>query len=159
MTWGNSKVFRQFIADAVRNTAPFNLAGDTSRVALYNNTITPDNDVSAANSAYGSGVWSSAAGPQVYHPGEWAQGGVALTATAVNTGTADVVFWSANMVSSGSGATMSNVYGCLVYDDSLVSPVADQGVCYTYFGGAHNVTVGTFSIVWNPNGIWRMSFP
>jgi len=61
MAWTNSKMFRQFIADAVLNVAAFDLDTDTFKVALYDNDITPDNDVTAANSAYNVGAmrWPS----------------------------------------------------------------------------------------------------
>ncbi len=153
MAWTNSKVFRPFLADCVLNVAPFDLDSDTFKVALYNNTPTPDNDVTSANSAYNVGQWVTA--NEVFQAGQWAQGGVALTSPTVNTGTADVVFWDAADTASGSAATLANVFGCLVYDDTLTTPVADQGVCYNYFGGTNSVTNGTLTVVWHANGIWR----
>ncbi len=39
----------------------------------------------------------------------------------------------------------------------MAGPVGDQGVCYNYFGGAQSVTAGTFTIVWNANGIFRIT--
>lgn len=153
MSWTNSKVFRQFLADAVLNVAEFDLDSHTFKVALYNDSITPDNDVSAANSAYNAGQWANT--NEVSQSGQWAAGGVALTSPTVNVGTADVVFWDATDTASGSAATLSNVFGCLVYDDSLTTPVADQGICYNYFGGSNSVTNGTLTVVWHANGIWR----
>lgn len=155
MAWSDSRVFRAFVGDVVSNTAEFNLSGtgDTFKVALYNNTITPDNDVSAANSAYNTGQWANT--NEVSEVGEWDAGGVALTSQVVNVGTSDVVFWDAADTASGPNADLSDVHGCLVYDDTLTTPVADQGVCYNYFGGANSVTNGTFTVVWAANGIWR----
>lgn len=154
MAWTNSKIFRQFLADAVLNVAAFDLDTDTFKVALYDNDITPDNDVSAANSAYNAGQWT-ATGNEVSESGQWAAGGVALTTPTVNVGTADVVFFDAADTASGSAADLANVYGALVYDDTLTTPVADQGVCYNYFGGANSVVNGTFTVVWSSSGIWR----
>ncbi|PWK81725.1 hypothetical protein C8D88_116137 [Lentzea atacamensis] len=156
MAWSNSKIFRQFLADAFLNVAAFDLDSDTFKVALYDNDITPDNDVSAANSAYNAGQWTST-NNEVFEAGQWAQGGVALTSPTINVGTADVVFWDASDTASGSAADLANVYGCLVYDDTLATPVADQGICYNYFGGANSVVNGTFTVVWNANGIWRIT--
>lgn len=153
MAWSNSKVFQQFLEDTVLNVAAFDLDSDSFRAALYNNNITPDNDVSAANSAYNAGQWATA--NEVFETGQWAQGGATLTTPVVNVATADVVFWDAADTASGSAADLSNVYGCLVYDDTLSTPVADQGICYNYFGGGNSVVNGTFTIVWNTNGIWR----
>lgn len=156
MAWSNSKIFRQFLGDAVLNTAAFDLDTDTFKVALYDNDITPDNDVTAANSAYNVGQWATA-GNEVFEAGQWAQGGVALTSPTINVGTADIVFWDASDTASGSAADLAAVFGCLVYDDTLATPVADQGICYNYFGGSNSVVNGTFTVVWNANGIWRVT--
>ena len=51
------------------------------------------------------------------------------------------------------GATLSNVYGCLVYDSTVTNKYA---YCWNYFGGAQSVTSGTFTVVWSGSGI--MSF-
>lgn len=157
MAWTNSKIFRPFLADVLANTAAFDLdtGGDSIKVALYDNTITPDNDVTAANSAYNVGQWATA--NEQYEAGQWDQGGVALTSQSVNSGTADVVFFDAADTASGTGADLTDVYGCLVYSDTLTTPVADQGICYNYFGGANSVTNGTFTVVWNANGIFRIT--
>ena len=48
-------------------------------------------------------------------------------------------------------------FGCLVYDDTLATPVVDQGVSYHYFGGSQSVTAGTFTIVWNTSGIYALN--
>lgn len=153
MAWSNSKIFQQFLEDAVLNVAAFDLDSDTFKAALYNNSITPDNDTTAANSAYNAGQWATA--NEQTESGQWAAGGVALTSPAVSVATADVVYWDAADTVSGSAADLSNVYGCLVYDDTLTTPVADQGICYNYFGGSNSVVNGTFTIVWSANGIWR----
>lgn len=149
MAWADSKVFRAFLQSCVLNTTAFDLDTDTFRAALYNNSVTPDNDVSAANSAYNVDQWATA--NEQFETGQYAQAGVALSTPTINVGTADVVFWDAVDTASGSGADLANVYGCLVYDDSL----SDFGVCYNYFGGANSVVNGTFTIVWSANGIWR----
>ena len=156
MAWANSKIHRQFLGDVFLNTAAFDLDSDTFKVALYDNDITPDNDVSAANSAYNAGQWTSS-GNEVSHSGQWATGGVALTSPTINVATADVVYWDAADTASGSAATLADVYGCLVYDDTIGAPVADQGICYNYFGGANAVTNGTFTVIWSANGIWRIT--
>lgn len=155
MAWSNSKVFRPAIADMFGNVTAMDLDADTFTVALYNNSITPDNDVTSANSAYNAGQWATA--QEVYQAGQWAQGGVNLASVSLNSGTADVVFFDAADTASGSAATLANVYGCLVYDNTLTTPVADQGLSYNYFGGANSVTSGTFTVVWHANGIVRVT--
>jgi hypothetical protein len=155
MAWADSKIFRPTLADVLGNVCAMDLDADSFKVALYNNTITPDNDVTSANSAYNVGQWATA--QEVYEAGQWAQAGVALASQSLNSATADVVFFDAADTASGSAATLANVYGCLVYDDTLTTPVADQGLCYNYFGGVNSVTSGTFTVVWHANGILRIT--
>lgn len=156
MAWSNSKIFRPFLADVLGNVAAFDLDADSFKVALYDNDITPDNDVTAANSAYNVGQWVTT-GNEVFEAGQWAQAGVALAGQSLNSATADTVFFDANDTASGSAADLANVFGCLVYDDTLTTPVADQGISYNYFGGTNSVTNGTFTVVWNANGILRIT--
>lgn len=155
MAWTNSKIFRPFLADVLGNVAAFDLDADTFKTALFNNSVTPDNDVTSANSAYNVGQWATA--NEVFEAGQWAQGGVALTSVVLNSASADVVFWDAADTASGAAADLANVYGCLDYDDTLTTPVADQGVCYRYFGGANSVVNGTFTVVHHVNGIMRFT--
>jgi len=159
MAWSNSRIFRSFVEDLLINTGLTTFGGldaDTVKVALYNNTITPDNDVSNTLSAYNASTSQWVTANEVFQAGQWAQAGVALTSQTVNAGTADVVFFDAADTASGSAATLSDVHGCLVYDDTVTS-VADRGICYNYFGGANSVTNGTFTVVWNANGIFRIT--
>lgn len=157
MTWSVSQMFRPFLADMAANTAALDLDGtDTIKNALFNNSITPDNDVTAANSAYNAGQWVNTSN-EVFEAGQWAQGGVALASLTVNSGTADVVFFDAADTASGSAADLANVYGCLIYDDTLTTPVADQGICFLYLGGSNSVVNGTFTVQYHVNGLWRIT--
>lgn len=153
MAWTNSKVFRQYLADSLNRTAAFDLNADSFKCALYTNAVTPDNDVTAANSAYNVGQWATA--NEQFESGQWAQAGVTLTSVVVDVATADVVFFDAADTASGSAADLTNVFGDFIYDDTLTTPVADQGVCYNYFGGANSVVNGTFTVVHSVNGIMR----
>ncbi len=154
MAWSSSKVFARFIADSLALTTAMDLNSDTLRVALYNNTITPDNTVTAANSAYNVGQWATA--QEQFQAGQWAQGGVALGSPSVSVATTTITF-DALDTSSGAACTLANVYGALVYDDTVASPVANQGISYNYFGGVQSVTAGTFTVVWNSAGIASLS--
>lgn len=162
MAWTGSKIFRPFLADVLDNTSALDLGTDSCKAALYDNSITPDENVTSANSAYGgAGIWtatgSGSGTAQVYQAGQWAQGGVALASPTVNSGTSDVVFFDAADTASGSAATLSNIYGALIYDDSISTPVAKQGVCFNWFGGVNSVTNGTFTSVWNVLGLLRIT--
>jgi hypothetical protein len=154
VAWTASKIFRAFLADVLGNVAAFDLDADALLVALYDNDITPDSNASSANTAYNAGQWTSA-GNEVFQAIQWPQGGVALTGQTLNSATSDVVFLDANDTVSGSAATLANVFGCEVYDDTLAAPVANQGICYNYFGGSNGVTNGQLTVAWHANGILR----
>lgn len=154
MGWSNSKVFRPFIADVLGNVVALDLDADAFKIALFNDSITPDNDVTSANSCYNVGQWATA--NEVYQSGQWAQAGVSLGSRVLNSATADTVFFDGADTASGSAATLASVYGSLCYDDTMTSP-ADQGVCYNYFGGVQSVTSGTFTVVWHANGLFRLT--
>jgi hypothetical protein len=155
MAWSASAIFRALVTDALENTAALDLNADTFKVALYNNSITPDKDATAANSAYNAGQWANT--NEVSESGQWAAGGVALGNPDITNPSSGVIMFDGDDTASGSAADLANVYGCLVYDDTLSTPVADQGVCYNYFGGANSVTNGTFTVVWAANGLFRIT--
>ena len=155
MAWSNSKIFMALIEDALENTVALDLNADSFKVALYDNDITPDQTVTSANTAYNAGQWT-AAGNEVADGTEWDAGGEPL-ANPTSTRASNVyTFDGDNTVSGGSSATLANVFGCLVYDDTMTSP-ADQGVCYNYFGGTNSVTDGTFTVVWHTSGIFTLT--
>ena len=62
---------------------------------------------------------------------------------------------TASNTAGGGNVTLTSVYGDLVYDSSLSTPVANQGLAFHYFGGVQSVTNGTFTIQWNTNGVVR----
>jgi hypothetical protein len=159
MAWSASAIFRPFITDVLGNVAAFDLSGasvDTFKVALYDNDITPSKDVTSANSAYNVDQWVTT-GNEVSESGQWATGGVALTSPAITNPSGGRIMFDATDTASGSAADLASVYGCLVYDDTLASPVADQGVCYNYFGGTNSVVNGTFTVVWHADGIFYIA--
>jgi hypothetical protein len=153
MAWSNSKVFGVFVLGALDRSLAYDLDGDSFKVALYDNDITPDNTVSAANSAYNAGQWT-ASGNEVADGTEWDAGGEPLASPDVTQSTTTIKWDATDTVSGGSSATLANVYGCLVYDDTL-TPKA--GICYNYFGGTNSVTDGTFTVVWASAGIFTIS--
>jgi hypothetical protein len=152
MAWSNSKLFLATLEDILENTTEIDMNSNTFKAALYDNDITPDQTVASANTAYNAGQWTSS-GNEVFDGAEWAQGGVALGSVTSSFASNVYTFDAAN-TASGSSATLAAVFGCLVYSDTITTPVADQGVCYNYFGGTNSVTDGTFTIVWNASGIF-----
>jgi hypothetical protein len=138
MAWSASKIFVATIEDILENTTALDLNNDTFKVALYDNDITPDQTVTSANTAYNAGQWVSA-GNEVFDGAEWPSTGQALDSVTFAATSNVLKFDAADEVSTGTSATLANVYGCLVYSDTIAAPVADQGVCYLYFGGVNSV--------------------
>ena len=156
MAWSASKIFTATITDLMNNTSAIDLNTDASiKAALFDNDITPDQTVASANTAFGAGQWVSA-GNEVFDAAEWATGGVALASVTSAFSTNVYTFDAAN-TASGASATLAAVFGCLVYDDTIAAPVADQGLCYNYFGGTNSVTDGTFTIIWNASGVFALT--
>jgi hypothetical protein len=151
MAWSASKIFVATLEDVHEQTAAsFDVNTDTFKAALYDNDITPDQTVASANTAYAAGQWVSASN-EVFEAGQWAQAGVALSITS--SFTSNVYTIDSTDTASGSAADLAAVFGCLVYNDSITTPVADQGLCYNYFGGSNSVVNGTFTVVWNAAGV------
>ena len=140
MAWSTSKIFMAFIEDAFENTAALDLDTDALKAALYNNSITPDQTVTSANTAYNAGQWANT--NEVDDGTNWDAGGEPLTSVSSSFSSNVYTFDAADTPQGGASCTLSNVYGCLVYDDTLTTPVADQGISYNYFGGANSVTAG-----------------
>lgn len=163
MAWTDSRVFRawplaiqgQGQTAAVLPAGYAGLGADTVKVALFTNSATPDKDAALTSTGFGTGAWSS---NQVTDATNWVSGGRTLASKTLTTPSTGVMMFDAADLSGGGTVTLTNAYGCLVYDDSITAGtggVADQGVCFNYFGGAQTVAAGTFTIVWNANGISR----
>lgn len=160
MAWTDSRIYRQSIADMLGDVAQFKLGGtDVFKAALYGTGATPDRDATAANSAYSASSWHGAAEIIDTSGGgtDWPAGGVSLGTETLTTSAGGVVKFDAPDTASGSTADIAAVFGCLVYDDTLTTPVADQGLCFNYFGGSNSVTNGTFTIVWSASGIFTVT--
>ena len=149
MAWSASKIFSAAITDSLNSTASFNLDADNLKAALFDNTITPSQTVASASAAYGAGVWASGG---VFDASGWPAVGRQLLSVASGFSSNVYTLDAADTVSANATTTLTNAYGSLVYNDTLAAPVADQGICFNYFGGANSVVAGTFTIVWNPGG-------
>jgi len=158
MSWSASGVFGQTLADILDNTTAIDLGSDTFKVALYTNSITPDFDAAAASVAYDTGQWATA---QEAYGTNWAQGGVALSGNALTVGSpaAGQLKWDCTDVSEATTTVSTAFYGCLIYDDTIATPVADQGLLAIYFGGTSYTTdTGTLSITFDSNGVWYLDY-
>jgi hypothetical protein len=129
-------------------TSYVSLSADVVKVALFNNTTTPDKTVSAATSCFNTGVWTTT--NEVTDVTNWTSGGRTASAGkafTIDTGSSSICF-QATAVAGGGNVTITNAYGCLVYDSTISSPQS-QGLCYNSFGGsAQGVAAGTFTVLW-----------
>lgn len=167
MAWSASGVFQEWVKNpSTQRINPGSItlptgysdlvATDTVKVALYDNDITPDKDAAVGSTGYNTGAWAIA-GNEVTDATNWVAGGRALSGKAY-TDVANGMMFDATDLAGGGTLTLAATHGCLVYDDSITAgTVADQGVCFNYFGGAQQVTNGTFTIVWHANGIFRFT--
>lgn len=156
MAWANSSVFREWNSQMlqVSGTGYTGIDSDTINVALFNNTTTPDKDAAVASTGYNTGVWVT--GNEVTDATNWTAGGRALASKTFTTPASGIVMFDAADLAGGGNVTLANVFGCLVYDNTITAgTVAKQGVCFNYFGGAQSVTAGTFTVVWSANGLAR----
>jgi hypothetical protein len=157
----NSKIFSSFIQNVLANTSAADMDTDALiECALFNDTPTPNQTDTAAHNAYaGAG-------------GQWASGGVVDTGTGAPAGwpalgrplawgsatrltaetVATVKFDADDTVSASDTTTLTNAFGCLIYDHTAGSPT-DNGWCFISFGGAQSVTLGRFTVVWHANGV------
>lgn len=158
MAWTNSKMFREWpkMTDQVSGTGFTGLDSDTVKAALFNNSVTPDKDAAVGSTGFNTGTWLTA--NQVTDATNWASGGRTITSPTFTTPSTGVYRFDAADTAGGGTLTIANAYGAFVYDDSITAgTVADQGVCFNYFGGAQSVTGGTFTIVWSANGLYEVT--
>jgi hypothetical protein len=162
MSWTDSRIFQAWVVQPMlrQGTAPTGGTGeivtnDTVTAALFNNTGTPDRTVAVGSTGYNTGQWVTA--NEVTGASEWVAGGRNLASKTITPSAGVVTFTAANLAGSAT-VTMANIFGTLVYDNTITGgTVADQGICYNYFGGSQSVTAGTFSVNWNASGIFSFT--
>lgn len=159
MAFNASAIFRQMVADTFAGTSVFDLnaPSDVYKVALYNNTGTPDKDATAALSAYNGATSAWVVANEVSQAVQWPAGGVTASGLTITVPSSGVIRFDMTDTASGGSATLANVYGSLTYNDTKTTPVQDPGVCFNYFGGVNGVTNGTLTVVWHGNGLWQIT--
>ncbi|MFE0101173.1 hypothetical protein [Streptomyces sp. NPDC059009] len=158
MAWSGSAIFREWPITMFQSagTGFTGLDSDTVKVSLHNNSITPDKDAAVGSTGFNAGQWSTT--NEVTDATNWVSGGRSLASKTFTTPSTGVAMFDAADLAGGGAVTLSNVYGCFVYDDTISGgTVAKQGICFNYFGGAQSVTAGTFTVVWNSSGIARFT--
>lgn len=158
MAWTDSRIFREWYVTMFQaaGTGFTGLDSDTINVALFNNTVTPDKDAAVASTGYNTGTWTT--GNEVVDATNWVAKGRPLASKTFTTPATGVAMFDAADLAGGGTLTLTGFFGCLVLDDTITAgTVADQGVCFNYFGGTQTVTGGTLTILWSANGIMRLT--
>jgi hypothetical protein len=165
MAWSASAIFRSWATTIMfKQTAPTGGTGeiitnDTVKAALFNNSITPDKDATLATSGYNSAASQWLVANEVTDVTNWVAGGRALGTKTLTQPSSGVNMFDAADLAGGGTLTLTATYGCLTYDSTITGGTVNaQGICFNYFGGAQQVTSGTFTIVWNANGVLRLTF-
>ncbi|WP_432112853.1 hypothetical protein [Streptomyces sp. S1] len=137
------------------------LGADTIKAALFNNSVTPDKDAALTSTGYNSGTWTSGnAVNDSDGSDDWPAAGIALSSKVLSDQGSGVFRFDAADTTHSNTVTITNAFGCLVYDDTITAGTggcADQGISYHSFGGAQSVTTGTFTVVWHANGLFQVS--
>jgi hypothetical protein len=159
MAFTASAIFREWVLGPMYQSSGTGYTGidtDTMNVALFNNTTTPDKDAAVGSTGYNTGVWVT--GNEVTDATNWVAGGRPLAGKAFTTPSTGVVMLDATDLAGGGNVTLTNAYGCQVYDNTISGgTVAKQGTSFHYFGGPQSVTAGTFTIIWHVNGLQRIT--
>jgi hypothetical protein len=155
-----SAIFREWPIQMfqVSGTGYTGLDSDTVKLANYGTSGTPDKDAAVGLTGYAAATSAWVTGNEVVDATNWPAGGLALASKTFTTPSTGVCMFDAADRAGSGNVTLTNVYGGLVYDDTISGgSVADQGVCYLFYGGAQSVTAGTFTVIFNANGLARFT--
>lgn len=152
MAFSTSGVFGSLLEDALENTTAYDLPADSHKVALFNNTVVPDVDATAANNVYGSGTWTT--GNEVADGTNWDAGGEPLVTPTLVRATGVLTFDGEDTTQGGANTTLASVYGAAIFDTT----VTNAGICFVDFSGSQSVTSGDFTVQWHANGIFTITF-
>jgi hypothetical protein len=109
-----------------------------------------------ASTGFNTGQWVTA--NEVTDATNWVSGGRALASKTFTSPSSGVMMFDAADLAGGGTMTVANVFGVLVYDNSITAgTVAKQGVSFHYLGGAQGVTAGTMTIIWSASGLFRVT--
>lgn len=141
MAWSVSGWYADTLKQEFAEDIALDLELDTHKLALYNNSLTPD--FSAVDPQYSSTNEVSGTG--------YTAGGSAVTGTTLAS-TGGYLTWDGDNV-SWTSSTITGVQGGIIYADSLTSNNLIIGI---YFGGTTYATNdGTLLVSWAGTGIGR----
>jgi len=171
MAFGSSNLMRLTMAD-ILGQVPTNMSqmdldlATNLFAALFDNNVVPDKDAATTLSGYAqtSSTWQAAGGQtggnQVFHTGQWAQGGKEVTGTAITTPSTGVIKFTSNFLQSGAAATMSNIYGMILYfNNQTTGSATAKGVLgfWNFASAPYSVTSGQLTITPNASGLFTLT--
>jgi hypothetical protein len=162
MAWTASAIFREWPSQVmqVSGTGYTGLDSDVVKGALFGTTasMTPDKDAAITVAGYNAAASQWVVANEKTGASEWVAGGRALASKTFTTPATGVFMFDAADLTGVATVTITAAAGMLIYDDTISGgTITKQGVCYNYFGGDQSVTAGTFSVVFNANGIFRFT--
>lgn len=149
MVLANSGLFYLTLRDILMNDTAVDYIADTVKIALYTNSITTPNF--DTNTGYGAAPYTS---NEVPNGSGYTTGGATLANDAFSVSTGTLVYDGDD--TAWTTATFASVRGCLGYDDTITTPVADPVLFVVTFGADYAVTAGTFTIQWAAGGIFTI---
>ncbi len=176
MAWTDSSPTSRIFAQAILNpltasawstTEPTTygangLSADTINGALFNNSVSPDASAAVGSTGFNTGTWTT--GNEVTDATNWVSGGRALASktfsvlVAGSQTTASAISFDAADLAGAGNVTLTNAFGLFVYDNTITAgTVAKQGLCFNYFGGAQSVTAGTFTVIFDATGVFKIT--
>lgn len=142
MAWTVSGLYVATFIDVLDTTQlALDLDLETHRIALYNNSDTPNFSTDAAYSATNEVTGTN-----------WAAGGVLLTGTTVTESPTGSLMWDATDVSVAS-TTLTGVRGSKIYADALAGNNLIVGI---NFGADYATSNGTFGVQWASGGVFAI---
>ncbi len=141
MTFPASSLYAANLLAAWGATAT-NIDLDTNqlKVALYTDSMVQDPTAGTALGYSATGELANGNG--------YTTAGANLGGTVTWAVSGGLLVCSTSAVTSWTTATMSNVYGCVVYDSIATSPVANPAIVAVKFGTVGSSGGGTFTIDW-----------
>lgn len=118
---------------------------ETHKVALFNNTITPN---FSSDTAYGVAPYNA---NEISGTG-YTAGGATLTGTTVTESPTGTLMWDASDV-SWAASTLTGVRCALIYADALAG---NNAIVLVNFGADYATTAGTLAVQWAAGGIFTI---
>jgi hypothetical protein len=138
--------YNRFKANLLEGDCNLASGGDTIKVALM------DNDHQTGAGAEDNDTWSDVSGNEISGTGYDACGATLANQSVTQDDSNDLAKFDGDDVAWTSASFTA--YHAVLYDDTLAG---DDLICSFDFGGAQQVTNGTFKIQWNASGVITLS--